>query len=330
MRRPPCREGPPPPLIGVKAASLQCAAPPVNCRLAVGFLLDIIEIVRDGGDVLDTLLFVAITQANVVEIRGQADRQIAFAEPADVPPDAMRRPITTHALATSLRLPFETVRRRIRRLTAAGVCRAVDGGVIVPSEILARPDQDVIARRLYERARAFYYQLCDLGLLGELPRPTVELDRATLPVRTLSRLAGEYALREVDALMEALGDLVDSLIALTVFCANVETLPDDQRGGDTLELKDMVDDGLRRPIPVTGVASRLGLPPETARRHVAALLARGTCKRVRGGLIVPAEVFVRPHVQAALVGNATNLQRLFAGLAQLGVLQLWDRTRAEA
>jgi hypothetical protein len=89
----------------------------------------------------------------------------------------------------------------------------------------------------------------------------------------------------------------------------------------------MVSDALRVPVATAAVARRLGLPTETVRRRVAALMARRFCVRVKGGLMAPAEALAKPLLQAAIVGNASNLQRLFAALSQLGVLRVWDSVR---
>lgn len=303
----------------------------LTCRLAIDLLLDLIAIGRGDGHVLDTLLAAAIIQANVQEIMRRADLQLAFSEKDEMPPDEMRRPVTMNAVATSLQLPFETVRRRVRAMARDGFCRFVDGGVIVPTAVLTNPQYYVDGFRGYERLRQGYYQLSGLGLLRDLPPPTVAISAETFPVRAVARMFGAYVLRVVETLAP-LGDLLDGLIWLEMYRANVEHLPaeppretDMAPGPD-----DVAHDGLRKPVAVTGLAARLGAPQETVRRHVAGLIARGACVRVRGGLIVPGEALARPELAAVLTDNAANLQRLFSGLAQLGVLQVWDSLRPEA
>ncbi len=295
----------------------------LTSRLATAFLLDIIAIARGEGDVLDTLLIGAIIQANIAEINRRADLQLAYAGSHDIPPDEMRRPVSMNALASSLQLPFETVRRRVGALAGEGLCKFVEGGVIVPNAVLSQPKAHADGLRAYERLQAFYYQLNDLGLLRDLPPPSVALSANTFPVRAIGRLLGTYVLRVVETL-GTMGDLIDGLILLETFRSNVEHLPHDQRGGEGFEPADMVSDRLRTPITVTRLAKRIGVPHETARRHVAALMARGVCLRSRGGLIVPAQALTNPILPTVLAGNASNLHRLFGALAQLGVLQAWD------
>jgi DNA-binding Lrp family transcriptional regulator len=296
-------------------------------RLAVAFLLDVIAIARGERHVLDTLFISAIIQANVQEITRRADLQVAYAESDDPPPDELRRPVTMNALASSLELPFETVRRRVQRLVAEGVVRHVEGGVIVPTAVLAQPEYYENGFRGYERLRAFYYQLSDLGLLRDLPPPSADLAGGTVPVRAVARLAGAYVLRVVETL-GSIGDLIDGLIVLEVFRSNIEHVSSDLRGGEGFESADMLADEQRRPISVLALAARLGIPHETARRHVMSLIEKDILLRVRGGLIVPAQGLTRPQMRPALLANAGNMQRLFGALSQLGVLRIWDAVRA--
>lgn len=296
-------------------------------RLAVGFLLDLISIARRGGHVLDTLLVSAVIQANVEEINRRGDLQMAFAEGDDPPPDELRRPISMNGLANSLDLPFETVRRRIKALAQQGTCVLVEGGgVIVPTAVLGRPEYAADAFRGFERIRTFYYQLYDLGLLTGLPQPSVRLSANVFPIRAVARLAGTYVLRVVEALGRV-GDLIDGLIVLEIFRSNIEHLPPVPGPGPG----GLVDDAQRRPIAVTALAARIGVPQETVRRHVADLMARGICVRIRGGLIVPMQQLAgaNPHLRAAVEANAANLHRLYSAYAQLGVLEVWDKARAQ-
>ena len=63
---------------------------------------------------------------------------------------------------------------------------------------------------------------------------------------------------------------------------------------------------------------------------MAALIHRGACARVRGGLIIPARVLTLPPVRAGLIGAEAQLRRHFAALARLGVLAVWDSLPANA
>lgn len=296
-------------------------------RLSVECILDLIAIRRDGRHVLDMLLTAAIVQANLVEVSRRADLQMTYAEVGAVVPDELRRPIATLAIANSLGAPFETVRRRIKAMSDDGICRLGPHGVIIPAEVLVSPRNVATGLQAYERMRAFYYQLMDAGLLGELPPPSVGLAVGAAPLRAVGRLLFDYLLRVTDTLSPVTPDLLDRLIFLEIFRENVEGFPIEALGGDTLEAHDMVPDRQRRPIVVRTLADRLGLPLETVRRHVAGLLDAGMCERRDEGLIIPAATLARPQMRAAIEANVVNLHRLFAALSQLGVLRLWDGLR---
>ncbi len=299
-------------------------------RLSMAYLLDVIAIFRGERQLLDLLLFSTISQANVTAITRQADLQVAYAAPDQPPPDSMRRPVSVNALATSLGLPFETVRRRVKGLVDQGLCRAVEGGVIVPTAVVNSPQYFRDSFRGYERLRAFYYQLRDLGLLKGLPPPSVDLGADMVPLRTVARLSTDYALRVIETMMRALDDLLAGIILIEGVRGNIEHLPHEVRGGEGASPEDFVPDKHRRPVSITAAAHRLGLPVETVRRHAAELLARGLCVRVTGGLVVPAEALARPAMIAVTTENLANLHRMFAALAQLGVLAVWDRLSASA
>jgi DNA-binding Lrp family transcriptional regulator len=295
-------------------------------RALAAYLLDTIAIARGESDVLDTLLASAIIQANIADIGRHADVQVAFAETDAPPPDEMRRPVSMNALASSLNLPFETVRRRVRAMVDEGFCRIVDGGVIVPAAVLSEPGHALSAVRGYERLRAFYYQLSDLGLLDDLPPPTVNLAPGVVPFRAISRLVGTFVLRFVESASRA-GGPADALILMEIFRSNTEHLGAERRGAEGWEARDMVDDALRKPVSVSEVARRIGMPGETVRRRVRAMAAQDWVVRAEGGLIIPARALVLPAVFPALMTTGGNLQRLFGALSQLGVLRIWDEVR---
>jgi hypothetical protein len=128
------------------------------------------------------------------------------------------------------------------------------------------------------------------------------------------RIASDYMLRTVDNVTRQFDGLISGLIWFAVMSANSEHLE-----------AEAADDAERRPVRVTQVAARLAAPTETVRRHAVGLVETGLCQRVRGGLVVPAEVLQRPAALRAMQNNFADLQRMFAGFAQLGVLAEWDR-----
>jgi len=299
-------------------------------RAALAYLLDVIAISRDGRHPLDALLIGTISQANVAPVSARADLQIALATAEAPPSDDMRRPISINALATSLRLPFETVRRRVHGLQRAGYCRIEPAGVIIPTEVLITENYLSLAFQAYERLRAFHGELSNLGALTGLSPTTVEHDQGFLPLRAAARVATDYVLRAMDLAVAEFGDLVTVLLLMEIVRSNTEHL------GLSPEPPQMVDgggrllDAHRRPAPLSRVAKRIGAPHETARRHVVPLLETGAVQRVRGGLVVPAATLAQPPTMRFMGGNAMHLRRMFAALSQLGVLAVWEAMQAPA
>jgi hypothetical protein len=119
---------------------------PANARalLRVGMeaILRGVDVVArlNGGDFLQGLVYTAIWTANVEHITG-GPKSLSFGGLAELPPDAMRRPVTVSALATVLRMPYETVRRHAGKLIDEGRVLRLDGGLIVPRAVLESPAQ---------------------------------------------------------------------------------------------------------------------------------------------------------------------------------------------
>lgn len=130
-------------------------------RQAGDYILRALELLREvaDGDIFDSLLTLAIVQVNLGQMApgGHAP----YGATAYSPPDSLRRPASVMAVATTLGMPYETVRRKIRDLVQRGVCQRVRGGVIIPQRVLATPRQAAALaanlanmRRLYRGLRA--------------------------------------------------------------------------------------------------------------------------------------------------------------------------------
>jgi len=298
-------------------------------RLAVPCTLDGALAGRRERDFLDALILMAVVQANVGPIMRDPALQRAYAGADEPPPDELRRPVSVNAVAHSLRLPYETVRRRIARLAAAGACEASAAGIIVPARELATPEHTLALMAVWDQIRRLYLVLRDHGLIDEmLSRSEGELwvaNAAEPPLRAVIRVASDYLLRTIDSITRHLGGMIPGIIWFAILRANTEDLPATDGGGATPSLADFIADSRRRPVSVVEIARRLGAPHETVRRYVAGLVADGLCRRVRGGLIVPADVLARPAAVKVMRHNFADLQRMFTGFARLGVLADWDR-----
>jgi hypothetical protein len=285
-------------------------------RLAAPCIIDALMVGRRDRDFHDALILLAVVQANVAPLMRDGEAQRAYASPDAPPPDALRRPVSMNAIAQSLRLPYETVRRRLLRLAAADACEISAHGVIVPTRELASPEHTAALFAVWEQIRRLYYRLRDLGALDTLVQPRAR-ERAAAesepPLRAVIRIASDYMLRAVDNVGGQFDGLISGLVWFTVMSANREHL----EGIEELSAP--------RPASASAIARRLTAPIETVRRHANELIAAELCQRTRGGLLVAPEVLARPQAVRAMEINFTDLQRMFSGFAQFGVLAEWDR-----
>lgn len=297
-------------------------------RLANAFALDLAKLGGFGRDVIDGLLLAAISQANVAQITRNPARQRLYATLDQPPPDEMRRPVSVSAVANSLRIPFETARRRIATLSELGIVVSQGRGVVVPTAPLNSPFYRMGAAAHYELVRRLYFRLRGIGLLEDLPKPAnPDYDPENPPVRLVVRLSSDYLLRLAEPISLHIGDLVTGLILMDVICANTEHLADTQGGEADAEWTPggFVRDALRKPVRPAALAERLGIAHETVRRHLGRLVKDDRCERNEHGYIVPARVLAREPFVQFMLDNQSHFSRLYAQLADYGVLSEWER-----
>ncbi len=282
-------------------------------RISAGFVLDQVRVGRWGHDFIDGLIMTAITQANVAPITSDPVLQRRYAAYGDPPPDELRRPISVHATAHSLGLPYETVRRRVMARSRVGAYRVAQDGVIVPGATLVALAHKRLLEQAYERLRALYLRLCAQGLLEEAT-VSVEPPFDAPPLRLAVRVAGDYLLRYADELRVYIEDLPCAMIWLETFRHNREHWPDHAPAGGDSDLR-----GAR----VAQLSSRLGLPAETVRRRVVQLVAQGACEWAGPGLIVSTASLARPECQRMIRRTGIDLVRMYASLGNLGVIAAW-------
>jgi len=284
----------------------------VLAGLSFAFLLDEMAAGVGGLEPLDALLVLAINQANIAPLTRDPEARARYGDLGAPAPDDARRPVSINAVAASLGLPFETVRRRIRRLAAEQVCTVQSEGVVVPASFLASASYLQSVMLGHERLRRFYVELRDAGLVDGLPPPAFDTD--SVPVRAAARLLADYVLRASEGLMREAGNVISVLTLVALLAA---ALADEGRPG-----------GAPRVLSVRAIAIRLKLSAETARRHVAELIEEGLCVRTPAGLVVMEATLARTGLRLLFAENAANVQRLLAGLAERGVIRAWEAQSA--
>lgn len=300
----------------------------VAARLANAFALDLIKLGGFGRDVIDGLLLAAISQANVSQLSRSAELQRTYATLDQPPPDDLRRPVSISAIANSLRIPFETARRRIQALVDLEIVRSTPKGVILPTAPLSSPFYRLSAEANYQLVRNLYFRLRGIGLLSDLPRPNgPAFEPGNPPVRLVIRHSSDYLLRLAEPLAEHLGELVTGLVLMDIIHANTEGLPDTEGGTESGEwsVESFVADDRRQPVRIAALSERLGIPQETVRRRINRLIAEGLCVRTDRGYVVPGRALAREPFVRFMLDNQSHLHRLFAGLADFGVISEWEK-----
>lgn len=293
--------------------------------LLLEFILDVIAVARGDRHPMDILLMAAISQANVAPITQDAGLQIAYADAQTPPPDALRRPISANALAASLRMPFETVRRRVRAMESQGLCAHVEGGFIVPTAVVTTPQYMADGLRGYERLRRLHADMRRYHLLPVLPGPVARLELETFPLRLVARLCTDFVLRVVDPVVAEIGDLMTAILFLEIVRGNMARLDPATVGLAAWAEGEAFGDAVRQPVRPAQIAVQLNIPAETARRHAHRLVQAGYCTATSGGLIVGQQVLTQSAMARVMSENLSNLDRLLTQLARLGVLEVWDR-----
>jgi DNA-binding transcriptional ArsR family regulator len=274
-------------------------------RLAREFVLDCVNLVAGAidADHVSTLLFMATLHANIRHITHDPD--LAERLGGQAPPDSERRPVSLYSLARTYHLSYETARRHLHKLIDSGLVeRAQDQGLIVPTRALMGSEVTDVVNRNEIRTRRFFRQLNGADAESKL----LPLSTGTMR-RQISRLTTEYFLTFLRISSEAVShDLVTTLVFLALLQAITEQHP--VMGGTN-------------PVPTASVfaaARQLSLPYETARRHVAKLIAAGLCAKAPDGKIrLSSDLKSHPQSDDYLGATIVETCRLAANLTQAGM-----------
>jgi len=140
-------------------------------------------------------------------------------------------------------------------------------------------------------------------------------------VRKIARLTSEYLISMVGLLTQSTGlDPTDILIVSAVSAANAAHLLDDPEKVDVYWSKGLpIPFEVRRPITSLAISESIGLPRETCRRRIKALVAMGRLERRPGGLMAIQEQSDPAQMAAMFVANAQLFRKLVRKLRKHGV-----------
>ncbi len=210
-----------------------------------------------------------------------------------------RKPIAVRELARKLDLPYETVRRHVRRLLQRHACHAEKDGLTIPPAMHRSAGSAGLLRKIYLNA---------IRMLGDLTRIQVvnfKTRKSLSPPRS-GRLTEEQMIIAVAAIGLVLtatrvlrgffgGDLMKGLVFTGIRAANVQHITNTA----PTAYRSYVPDADRLPVTVLAISDSLRLPYETVRRHGDALVKEGKCVRIaRQGLLVPETAFRQMTVES--------------------------------
>lgn len=234
-----------------------------------------------GGDLRKAMVFHAIWTANVHHITN-SPANMDYGKLDKGPPVSELRSISVLALANSLRMPYESVRRYAEALRRDGICARHDGeGLTINPDFLERtPDRDRIIQASY---LSFVEFLADLRHAGfdfqpyMLPASPALGEQIPMLGRAIMRLCSAFVMRTTESLTQShRDDYIAALIHTALYAANLrehfKAMPSLGADDALLPAREFL-----RPVSVRMLAGRIRLPFETVRRH---------CTRMREGVEV--------------------------------------------
>jgi DNA-binding transcriptional ArsR family regulator len=290
------------------------------CRLGGQFVLDRGLAIADVLDrnFITALLFIDIVRFNTAGIMNSRPTALQHLTFDQAPPDSLRIPVSVYALARDLNLPYETARRHVRKLKDAGLCVAIDEGLIIPSAVLSSAEARDMALRNLKLVRHLIDEAARFGVVAHgRYRPTSDD-----VIRQVGRLSSDYFVEAVQLIARELKvDATDAMVFLTIAQNNTVTIRSDARlGGMFAGLDAIPPDDLRDPVSVYFVSRLLKLPYETTRRATLRLTELGLLTRVgSAALIVPSAVIAGDSMVRTFGAFAERTFAFLCSLAEYGL-----------
>jgi len=242
--------------------------------------------------------------------------------------------ISVHALAHSLVIPYETMRRSVAVLIESGLCERNGRESVV---LCSNPKTHAAVTRLSETMTdQLLRMLRDLNAIGfrfqgpvgavqsgampaRLSADAVEGDRGP-PIVDLAHAAGALFLRLVEVGGGPLHqhDILCTLVFVAIVSGNLAHVVHDKAVTWQYGSIDRPPpDDMRKAVSVRAIADMLGLSVETTRRCVCQLIENGECIRVAGqGVIVPAGVLVRKDILELATRTALRVDQTLSELVR--------------
>lgn len=253
---------------------------------------------------LDTLLVLAINQANLAPMARDLAFQRTYAGLSHSPPDELRRPVRSRSVAISLGIPQETARRRIAMMVKSGFLTQTDAGVFMPKSVTETPIYIATAQATWAAIGDLYSALRRKGALGAPAHPASD---GEIPYRYMMRLWGDHFLRLVETLLPMVQEPLGIVLLFTILRASkaTEAVPGD-------------------PVSASSLSRSLGLPFETARRNALHLAGDGLCEKTRRGYLITPELLDTPAWRQLAERHRLVMTRFFSIMGERNLLGWWE------
>ncbi|MDR6624996.1 hypothetical protein [Caulobacter segnis] len=253
---------------------------------------------------LDTLLALAIGQANLASMARDLAFQKAYAGLSSSPPDHLRRPVRVRPIALSLGIPQETARRRAAMMVKDGILVQTDAGVFMPKSVTETPSYIETAKATWGAIGGLYRALRREGALGP---PADQAGGEEIPYRYMMRLWGDHFLRLIEMLLPMLQEPFDIVLLFAI-----------------LRASQSVDAGTDNPVSASSLSRSLGLPFETVRRNALRLAEKGLCQKAPRGYVITSELLDTPVWRQFAERHRLVLMRFFSIMGERGLLGWWE------
>lgn len=120
-------------------------------------------------DWIEVITYGAVMAANARPYSYDPVLANIYSESDTVPPEGLRLPIATAALARALHLPYSTIGRHIVQMIADGRLVRRDGGVMIATNWMQTPSQIAGARIMAERTAQIFARLAAGGFAFDIP-----------------------------------------------------------------------------------------------------------------------------------------------------------------
>ena len=229
----------------------------------------------------------------------------------EIPADT---PTSTRALAEALDLPYDTVRRHLRKLRRMGWCESTSEGVFIP--LLGTADETLrtAVDQLWRLVRDFATLSARMGAFPSPAKPILSRDARF----QIARVAIDYFVDSLTMARRRLGlSPIECVVLRALTSRNLRTLS--QTVDAPSASHELSADGAampRAPISVYAVSKTLSLPYETVRRTANHLIATGWAERTEDrGLKIPAAIWTSEAPRAYVAEYAPLTAAFLARLA---------------